>query len=197
MITTSAMPSSVAGPARRDHQPPQTPRVDCTASWTADAMIKPGHPDDVDDLLPANAVQLLEDRPGLYVHLIAGIGSHHHRRRFNDAAHRVRQQFRPASTVAVELGPCGVRYANSRRSARTGCPSDTPDIAVFLTDPAGDLNQRTYERLLALIAVGVPMWRVIPRSEDGPTGVHPPGSYQLRLRRRPAGWRYAHAEQSS
>ncbi len=27
--------------------------------------------------------------------------------------------------------------------------------------------------------------------------VHPPGSYQLQLRRRPAGWRYAHAEQSA
>ncbi len=27
--------------------------------------------------------------------------------------------------------------------------------------------------------------------------VHPPGSYQRQLRRRPAGWRYAHAEQSA
>ncbi len=137
---------------------------------------------------------LLDRRPGPYLHLIAETGSHHRRRRYSDAAHQVRRRFRPAASLAVELGSLGTQYAFGRNSERHGCPSDIPDVAVFLTDPAGDLNQWTYEHLMLLVQAGVPLWRVISHGDNGPAGVHRPSSYVLRLRGRSA-LRYARAEQ--
>ncbi len=138
---------------------------------------------------PAVATVTCTTGEGPYVHLIADIGAHRHVR-YQLAACQVMRQFAPDKALALEIAPRSIRYAHPARHARdeTATPADRPDVAVFLTDPAGDLSERTHAHLLRLIEGGVPVWRVIPAGEND-AGVHPPaatGSSRGTVRTRPA-----------
>ncbi len=131
---------------------------------------------------PAVATVTCTTGEGPYVHLIADIGAHRHVR-YQLAACQVMRQFAPDKALALEIAPRSIRYAHPARHARdeTATPADRPDVAVFLTDPAGDLSERTHAHLLRLIEGGVPVWRVIPAGEND-AGVHPPGRYRFQPR---------------
>ncbi len=136
----------------------------------------------------------LEGQPGPYLHLIADVGAHRHRPRYLRATGQVLKHFRPDKALALEIGRASIRYALPRRRGRdeTATPADRPDVAVFLTDAAGDLSHRAHTYLLRLTDSGVPLWRVIPLGEDG-VGVHPSGSYRFEVRQG-VGWSYVHVE---
>ncbi len=134
-------------------------------------------------------------RTAPYVHVIADIGAHRHVR-YRLATCQVLRQFAPDKALALEIAPRSIRYAFPRGHTRDdgATPADRPDVAVFLTDPTGDLSARAHAHLLRLIENRVPVWRVIPVGENN-AGVHPPASYRFEPRSGD-GWSYVHVEQT-